>query len=301
MRRMRCRWMVTVLCLWSSVSSGPADATVRVVATIFPVADMVRQVGKDAVEVVTLLPPGASPHTFEPTPAQIREIAHARLFICVGAGLDTWTTKLLAAQAGAITVVTLTDGLQLLGAAGTSAAGTSAVGTHGGDPHVWLDPVLVRDHMVPAIVVGLSRVDPDGRAAFERAAGEFRAALTSLDADIRDTLAPLANRNYVAFHSAWRYFGQRYNLHEVAAVEAFPGKEPSAKEIAAIVEKARAARVRVVLIEPQFNPRVAQQIAREFGGQALVVDPIGGPDVPGRSHYTDLMRDNSRVFAEALR
>lgn len=272
----------------------------RVVATIFPIADLVRQIGDDAVEVVTLLPPGASPHTFEPTPAQMRAVAEARVFVRVGAGLDSWTEKLLAARNPTLTVLTLTDGVQLLSLTGEH-ADESAAGGHGGDPHIWLDPVLVRDQLVPAISRALTEVAPEQRAVFETGAAQLREALTRLDAEIRAALAPLANRNYIGFHAAWRYFGERYGLHQVAVVEAFPGKEPSAREIAAVVEKARAAHVHAILIEPQMNPRVAEQIARDCGAQTYVVDELGAPNLPGRNHYIELMRYNSHVFAEAPR
>jgi zinc transport system substrate-binding protein len=293
MRGMHRAWILVSLCLWLGAWALPAHGKVKVVATIFPLADMVRQIGTEYVDVVTLLPAGANTHTFEPTPAQILELTGARVFVSVGAGLDTWATKLLAARSEPIGVVTITDGLHLLGA-------EAGHDTHGGDPHVWLDPVLMRDHAVPAIAAALSQVDPEHQAAFVGAAAQFRTALTQLDAEIRAALTPLPNRNYIAFHSAWRYFGERYNLHEVAVVEPFPGKEPSAREIATIVERARAAHVHALLIEPQFNPRMAQQIAGEFGGRTVLVDAIGGADVAGRNHYIDLMRYNLRAFVEAL-
>ena len=293
MTRMSRRWTLVAVCLWCVTAAAPAIAAVRVVATIFPLADIVKQVGKDNVEVVTLLPPGASPHTFEPTPAQIRDVANADVCVRVG-GLDAWTAKLLAARGIGMTVVTLTEGLKLL-------ASTDTLDSHGLDPHVYLYPILVRDHAVRLIVDALDQAAPDLRPAFERGAAEFRTALTALDADIRAALAPLPNRGYVAFHSAWRYFGLRYNLNEVAVVETFPGKEPSAQEIVALVKKARAAGVHAILVEPQFDPRIAQQIAREFGGTAVWVDPLGGPDVPGRRHYIDLMHFNAQAFAQGLR
>jgi zinc transport system substrate-binding protein len=294
MRVMSWRWLMAPVWLWGTVAIHSAAAAVHVVATIFPVADMVRQVGKDAVDVATLLPAGASPHTFEPTPAQMRAVAEAAVFVEVGAGLDTWAGKLRAAHAGPMIVITLAAGVPLLGA--TEGKGAS----HGGDPHIWLDPVLVRDHLVPAIASGLSQADPSHAAAFRAAAGEFEAALTQLDAEIRTTLAPATERSYVAFHSAWRYFAKRYDLREVGVVESFPGKEPSAQEIAAIVTKARAAHVRVLLIEPQFSPRLAEQVAQEIGAQLVTVDPLGGPRLPDRQHYLDLMRYNLRAFAKAL-
>jgi ABC-type Zn uptake system ZnuABC Zn-binding protein ZnuA len=293
MRGMRGVRVIVTLCVWLPAWVAPAGATISVVATIFPLTDMVRQVGKDEVAVATLLPGGANPHTFEPTPAQVRAVANARVFVCVGAGLDSWATKLLAARSGPIIVVTVTDGLPLLG----TQHGHDA---DGGDPHVWVDPVLMRDHAVPAITAALSQADPEHRAAFEAAAAAFQSALSQLDVDIRTTLSPLPNRNYVAFHSAWRYFARRYDLHEIGVVEAFPGKEPSAREIAAVVEGARAARVHALVVEPQYNARTAQQIAAEFDGRTVLVDAIGGPDVAGRNHYIDLMRYNLRAFVEAL-
>jgi ABC-type Zn uptake system ZnuABC Zn-binding protein ZnuA len=294
MRGMSWRWLITAVWVWGALVVHPAAGVVRVVATIFPVADIVRQVGKDAVDVVTLLPAGASPHTFEPTPAQIRAVAEAAVFVEVGAGLDAWAAKLRAAHTGPMIVVTLAAGVPLLGAVEGEDAG------HGGDPHIWLDPLLVRDHLVPAVVDGLSQADPGHAAAFRVAAGEFETALTQLDAEIRTTLAPATGRSYVAFHSAWRYFAKRYDLHEVAVVESFPGKEPSAQEIAALVQRARAAHVRAFLIEPQFSPRMAEQVAHEIGAQLVTVDPLGGPLLPDRQHYLDLMRYNLRAFAQAL-
>lgn len=297
MHPMSCR---VVLCALIGWWSSAAVADVRVVATIFPVADLVRQIGGDAVQVTTLLPAGASPHTFEPAPEQVRAVARAAVFVEVGAGLDTWAEKLRAAKSGPLAVVTLTAGLPLLRAApehGDAHGGTAS----GGDPHVWLDPILVRDHCVPVMLRALIQADPARQAQFQQGAGNLAAALTRLDRDIRAALAAVTNRNYVAFHAAWRYFGKRYELHEVAVVESFPGKEPSAREVAAVIAHARAASVRAVLIEPQFMPRMAEQIAHEIGAHLAVVDPLGGPDLPGRSHYLDLMRYDVQALAKALR
>lgn len=296
---MRWRGVLVVSCLLSA-SGAPARAVVRVAATIFPLADMVAEIGGDAVEATTLLPAGASPHTFEPTPAQMRAVAQAQVLVEIGAGLDTWVAKLRTARGGELKVVTITAGLQLVGAPERH-AGAASVQSGGGDPHVWLDPVLMRDHAAPAIAAALSQVDPGQRAVFEEGARRFQAALTRLDADIHAALDPLPHRQYVAFHSAWTYFDRRYRLEESGVVERFPGKEPSAQEIAALVQKARAAQVRAVVVEPQFTSRLAAQIASEFGARVVAVDPLGGPAIPGRNHYLDLMHYNAMVFAEALR
>ncbi len=290
MRSMYHRRMVSLLSILAGlVCAAPVTAKVHVVATIFPLADIVQQVGAGDVEVTTLLPPGASPHTFEAAPSQIRALAQADLLVRVGAGLDNWTDKLSAAPRPALRIITMSDNVTL-----TSTPGSV------GDPHVWLDPILVRDQLVPALAAALGHADAAQTAAFERAAGEFGAALTALDAEVRKTLAPVSQRNYIAFHSAWGYFSRRYGLHEIAAIEPFPGKEPSARDIARVVQEARGAHIRALLVEPQFPARLAEQIARDFGGRTVLVDPLGGATVPGRDHYIQLLRYNARMFAQAL-
>jgi len=284
------RVFLLACCLSSSLPSPAAAAAVRVVATIFPLADMVEQIGKQHVEVITLLPAGASPHTFEPTPAQMRAMAGASVFFRVGAGLDAWASKLLAARNGPITTITVADGLPLL----------AGVEGQAGDPHIWLDPIIVRDHIVPAIATALRQAIPEAGADIAVADEAFCSALTHLDSDIRTRLAGITNRTYVATHAAWRYFGRRYALQEVAVVEAFPGKESSAQGIATVIRRARASHTRVLLVEPQVAQRTAQQIARDLNARLVTVDPLGGPELAGRNHYSDLMRYNTDRLAAAM-
>jgi len=124
--------------------------------------------------------------------------------------------------------------------------------------------------------------------------------LTRLDADIRQTLGSARGRSYVAFHNAWRYFAQRYDLHEIGVVEEFAGEEPSPTEITELVRAASKARLPGILVEPQLSTRVARTIASEFGGVTIVVDPLGDPGDERRSTYAALMRFNAAAFARAL-
>lgn len=290
----RCRWL-SFASRWSAglllgvASSGWAATTV--VATVFPLADILRQIGGDRVAVHTLLPAGANPHTFEPTPEQLRLIGEAALVVRVGAGLDEWTDGLLRARSTPPCVFTAVDGVALLGPADSK---------HG-DPHVWLDPILVRDEIVPRLVRALSEVDAAGQGDFERGGAAFAAQLTQLDRDISVGLLSLTQRGFVAVHPAWRYFARRYGLDEIAVVEDSPGKEPSAQTIAAIVRRARAQHARVVLTEPQLSRRMADVLAEEIGASVVTVDPLGGPAVAGRDSYLALMRYNLHAFEQALR
>ncbi|MBI3786027.1 MAG: zinc ABC transporter substrate-binding protein, partial [Deltaproteobacteria bacterium] len=146
----------------------------------------------------------------------------------------------------------------------------------------------------------LIAAQPSIREVFEANAREASARLTVLDIDLQQALAAVRGRGFVAYHSAWGYFSRRYGLREVGSLEPFPGKEVSAREVMALVDAARAASTRAVLVEPAFSPRVAEQIAREIGGRTYTVDPLGMPGVPGRDTYVDLMKYNARIFREAL-
>lgn len=299
---MRQRGLRTALVFAITAVAAAADAApLQVVATIEPLAMLVREVGRDRVEVAVLVPPGASPHTFEPQPSDVAALARAALLVEVGAGLDTWVRALAAAASPAPPRTTITDaaGLAPLPANASHAGADRHDGAERFDPHVWLDPVRVRDSIVPALVAALVARDGEGRAVYERNAWEFRAHLDALDAELRRTLAGHGTR-FVAFHAAWRYFAARYGLEEVGVVEEAPGEEPAPRALAALVTRAREAGVPAILVEPQLSPRVAKVLAAEFGATTVLVDPNGDPTDPERSHSAALMRWNARAFARAL-
>jgi zinc transport system substrate-binding protein len=307
------------LLLLALLLPGPrAWAAVPVTVSIHPLALLVAEVGGDAVEVRTLLAPGASPHGFEPRPSQVRDLARAHLLVTVGAGLDPWADRLHEAVAADVPWLELADHVPLVpfrepdhddhdheadhaedhdGPADPHGHGHG----HGaGDPHFWLDPVRVRDHAVPAIVAALSAAAPGEAAGFAARGAAFRERLGVLDRELAEGLAPVAGRAFVAFHSAFTYFAARYGLRQVGVVEPIPGREPSARWMRDVVQAARDGGARAVLIEPQFNPRVARNLARQFDGRVITVDPIGDPSGPSGRSYAGLMRFNLRAFTEAL-
>lgn len=289
------------------------DEKAVVVATIFPLADITRNIGGDRVEVVTLLPGGASPHTFEPTPRQMRQVSGAKVIIRIGAGLDDWAEKLSGVAGvsgdtgGDVVRLGVTDGMVLRKAGHGCPCCSGAAGTgyaHGngpGDPHVWLDPVLVRDEIAPRIYEALCVAVPGDAAYFEANLKAFQAELTRLHAEITELAEGFESRHFIAYHSAWNYFADRYGLVEVAAVKEAPGKEPSPGWIATVVETARAHDVGAIFAEPQFSTKAAEVIADEYGARVLILDPLGGENIPGRDSYLELMRFNAAVLDEGLR
>jgi ABC-type Zn uptake system ZnuABC Zn-binding protein ZnuA len=281
--------------------AAPAAATPQVVVTIPPIAMLVRELAGDRVRVRSLVPPGASTHTFAAQPSDVAAVETARLFVEVGAGLDGWAAKLQGAAGNRPDHLVLIElpGLDPLPADPHQHEHDAGGAPARWDPHIWLDPIRVRDVVSPALAEALARLDPDGRAEYQAALAGFQARLGALDDEIRRTLEGHGTK-FVAFHGAWRYFGARYGLEEVGVVEEAPGEEPAPREIAATVRAARAARVPAILVEPQLNPRIAETIAAEFGAGTVTVDENGDPRDPERADYAALMRFNARAFAQAL-
>lgn len=279
-----------------SAGADGGRARLVVVASIFPLADLVRQIGGEQVEVETLLPPGASPHTFEPTPRQVQRFSRAQVFARIGAGLELWAEKLLGSRKPSPRVMTAAEGIPLF-------KGTEGVDPHQsfGDPHIWLDPVLVRTAILPRIVETLGAAAPQHVATFRERARRYSVELEQLDRQIRERVSHWQGRKFIVFHSAWRYFGRRYGLQQISAIVESPGKEPSARDIAHLVDVARAHGVHVIFCEPQFNPKPAQVIAQEMKGRVLTLDPLGGEGLPGRNTYIGLMNYNLRALEAGLK
>jgi zinc transport system substrate-binding protein len=269
-----------------------------VVASIFPVGDLARRVAGDDVQVEVLLPARASPSTFEPTARQMALFSGASAYLFIGGGMDRWGERLIQpgdrTAAKTAVVVRLIEGMTLL-------EGDEHEGDPGtGNPHVWLDPVLVRDELLPRIEAVLTGAAPEHAAVI----GERRAALadslTALDAEIRAALSAAPTHAFVSTHSAWVYYARRYGLDEIGAIYESPGREPSSRHLAQLVDAARAAGVRAVFIEPQLGEAGARTVASELGVQVHLLDPQGGEDQPGRDSYASLLRFNTAQMVEAL-
>ena len=223
-------------CCCLVLASGVAAAQtstgkIPVVASIVPLGDFCRQLGGDRVQVQVLVPPGASPHIFEPPPSVVARAAQARLFVYTGAGLEPWAAKLLASLgAKKLEVVEAVQGLSLIKAAGahhhSEASGAKphhhvpAAGTeqahhgHGGhhhevgNPHVWLDPVLAED-ICRRISAALIRLDPGHRRYYEERLQDYLKKLAALNQEILKQVSSFRIREFVCFHPSFSYFARR--------------------------------------------------------------------------------------------
>lgn len=286
--------VIAVLLFLSVIIANHSYAQkIKVIASIVPLADFARHVGGDRIEVKLLLPPGASPHTYEPTPKAVQDITDAKIFVKIGAGLEFWAEKTVKASGNKrLIIVDSSKGIQLIRESHSHASHSHA------DPHIWLNPVIASD-IVTKIERALIEADPENAKIYEKNALLYREKLSQLDKEISDKIKTFSIKEYVTFHPAWNYFSKRYGLRVAGVIEELPGKEPSPKHVARIVREVKRIGSKVIFAEPQFNPKIAEAIARESGARVLFLDPIGGQE--GRETYIKMMRYNISVMESVMK
>ena len=284
----------------SGVGAQPAaHAGPRVVTSTSVFADLVQQVGGDRLASVhSVVPPGVDVEDYDPKPGDLQTVAEARLLVMNGLALDRWVPKLVQSANPSATTLVLSDGLPVLGVGASEDEDIA----HNGNPHFWLDPRYAKVY-VQKIHDQLLAMDPDGAATYDANTALYVAQLDALDQWIQQQVAtiPPENRKLVTFHEAYPYFAARYGFQLVGVITPSPGQEPSAGELAELIQTVKAAQVKAVFSEAQFSPRLTQTLAQEAGVQQVVSDlyndSLGDP--PADS-YIGMMRYNVERIVQAL-
>jgi zinc transport system substrate-binding protein len=289
--------LVVVTPAWGAATSS----SLKVAATIFPLYDLVRQVAGAAAEVVLLVPPGASPHTFTVKPGTVRALTGCAAVFTIGHGLDDWATR-LAQEAGVKRTIVTDAGVPLrrgyhehhgAGHARSHTAVADAV-----DPHYWLSiPNAIR--MVQFIAEVLAQLDPAAQADYQQRAATYQEQLRHADEAIRHLLSDLPRRDIATFHMAFAYFADTYGLNVVAVFEPAPGKEPGPRYVEAFQRQVQAHKLHTVFIEPQLSEAALRGLSQDLGITLRKLDPEGGS--PGVESYLALMHYNAAQIAATLR
>jgi ABC-type Zn uptake system ZnuABC Zn-binding protein ZnuA len=266
-----------------------SGGSVSAVATTTQVADLVRNVGGERVDVDGILPPNADPHDYEPRPSDAAALAGADVVFRSGGDLDAWLDELIDSAGGDAPDVALTD----------------SVRTTGDDPHWWQDPrnaILA----VAAIRDALIEADPGGRAGYERRAAAYTRRLRELDARIAACIArvPAGKRKLVTTHDALGYFADRYGLEVIGAVipSLSTQAQPSARDVNELVDQIRAEGVEAIFPEAAVSQKLEQAISRDADaevGAELYADTLG-PEGSEGATYIGAMRANAEALAEGM-
>jgi zinc transport system substrate-binding protein len=236
---------------------------IGVVVTILPQADFVEHLGGDKVDVTVMVPPGASPHTYEPTPSQMVAVSKAEIYAKVGSGVEfelVWMDKIIE-QNKKMLVVDCSEGVTTIGT----------------DPHIWNSPINARK-MVENIYAGLVEVDPDNEDYYTQNKNNYLQELDALDSYIHERLDNSTNRAFMIYHPAFGYFASEYNLTQLAIEH--KGKPPTPKVIQDCTNLAKQYNLLYVFVAPQFATEHAETIAHEIGGQTVFIDPLPRSYIP---------------------
>jgi len=309
MRRFGCP---TVVLIWLFMAGAPADADqLKAFVSITPQQYFVQKIGGNLVDVSVLVPAGADPHTYEPKPRQMAELAKSAVYFAVGIDFEKAWMKRIAAASPGMRIVHTDQGIEKMALSahhshgkdkgrqvspGNTQHASSPGGAHSHhragtpDPHVWLSPPLVKiqaRHIADALVA----VDSANRTRYEENLVDFLRELDALDAELKSIFAGSPGARFMVFHPSWGYFAQAYGLEQVP-IE-IEGKDPKPAQLKNLIHHAREQGVKVVFVQPQFSVKSAEMVAREIGGQVVVADPMAG-------NWAENLREVGHKFKAAL-
>lgn len=274
---------------------------IKVTATIFPLYDIVKNVGGDKIDTILVLPPGSSPHTYEISPNQVKEMQNAKILFTIGAGVDGWAEN-IAKTVNGIAVVDL-DQYVSLKPFEHQEHEHEEVNTeeheHGNmDPHYWLSPdnAII---MAQQVASQLSLIDENNKAYYETQANNFITTLKSKDIEWKNKINQLNKKELVVFHDAWGYFADHFDLKIVATFEPFPGKTPTPQYLINLQKEVKEYNVTSLFVEPQLSKEAVTTLADDLNVKVDVLDPLGGIDE--RNSYINLLDYNINNIYEALK
>lgn len=296
-----------LLALSAGAGASAQQPKLPVVASFSIVADFVREVGGDRIEVATLVGPNGDAHVYQPTPADAKRLAGARLVVVNGLGFEGWLDRLVKASGTKATVVVATRGVKPLDGRDDDHDDKGKHGhghSHGAiDPHAWQDVANARIY-VANIRDGLAAADPEGRDVYAARAAAYLARLDALEAEIKAAVAriPADRRKIVTSHDAFAYFGNAYGIAFLSPQGVSTEAEVSARNVARIIRQIRSEKIPAVFMENISDPRLTDRITKETGariGGRLYSDALSAQDGPAGT-YIDMMRSNIRELSGAL-
>ncbi|MEW6723044.1 MAG: zinc ABC transporter substrate-binding protein [Candidatus Micrarchaeota archaeon] len=274
----------------------------KVVASFYPVYDIAKAVGGDAVEASSIVPAGVEPHEYEPTPRQVEDLSQADAYVILGTDFAEFEHDLGNAVEGRVKVINAGEGVPLINVSEDGHGETEDGGVeddHGPtDPHIWLSPknMII---MAKNVRDGLIEADPSNAQAYRANADEYAGKLQVLDSEYRAGLADCRKNAILVNHDAFGYLAHEYGFEQIAIAGLNPESEPTPQELAELIDEAREHDIGYVFYEELVDPRVAETIAGEVNATVLELNPIEGTKNPNEDYFS-IMRRNLANLRLAL-
>jgi len=318
------------------VPAETEEAKLNVEVSFYPMYEFTKNVAGDLANVHTLVPAGMEPHDWEPTPQDIASIEKADVLVYNGAGMESWIDQVTDSLSNSKLIqVEASHGIDLLEGSeedehdhehgdttdthdhadeatteehdhdhdAEAEEGHTHNHDHGGlDPHVWLSPALAVKE-VRNIEAGLAQAAPEHAEQFKQNADAYITKLEALDQDFKAAVADSKRKDFITQHAAFGYLAQEYGLQQVPIAGLSPEQEPSAAQMASVIDFAKEHQVKTIFFETLVSSKVSETIANEVGAKTAVLNPIEGlteEEIAAGMDYIGVMRQNLEALKLAL-
>ena len=245
-------------------------STNQLTVNILPQKYFVQKIVKDKFDINVMVKPGSSPHNFEPKPSQMKLLDESKAYFLIGDSSEkAWLDRFKQNTKNTLFVDT-TVGIEKIQMQEDEHEHHDH--DHSGlDPHIWLDPVLVKIQ-AKNIYEAMIKIDTQNSDFYKANYEEFIKELDALDEQIKKLLTPYEKKSFMVFHPSWGYFAKRYNLEQISIeVE---GKEPKPNELVELIEEAKKHNIKVIFVAPQFSQKSAQTISKSIKANVIAIDPL---------------------------
>ena len=276
-RIMIAAWVTGFFCIPPVLAAEPVDVFVSVPPQKF----FVQYIGGEQITVRSLVPNGVRPDTFEPSVADIRSLAMARLFFLIGVPYEQVWVEVFRERFPDLHLIECCDGVHFIRE------------THGGhhewrDPHIWTSPRQAM-YLARTVYRALVAYRPESQAIFSDNLSKLQQALDRLDQTIRSSLQPLRTRIIIVAHPSLGYFAREYGLEQLGLET--HGRELRAATLLARIAQAKREAVRQVHVQPQFSQHAARALAGELGARLVVIDPLSEDYLKAMEHIGRVIRN----------
>ena len=229
---------------------------INIVVSILPQVDFAKNIGKDKVSVEAMIPSGFSPAVYEPSIEQLKKLSRADLYIKIGhIPFERSQMEKLKDLNSKMKVIDSSKGIEV----------------YNSDPHIWLSPKLVKTQ-IENICNALVKIDPKNKNFYKKNKNEYLIELDNLDLELQDVFSKLQGKKILVFHPAFGYLARDYGFEQIA-IE-INGKEPSAENLAKIIDTAKKENIKTIFVQKQFSQKSAESIARQINGIVVPLDPL---------------------------